>query len=459
MPEFTPCSVEIFPAESPSGVESDGCLLEKLDVQINLPEDDSLLQLGENAYPFQADNDQIDYALESDSRRSNLVPIYFARGPVVLETEPNNEPAEAQQVDVPVELAGQFQSPGDIDFLQFTAKAQEVLWIEVFGHRDGHGADPYLILQQIILNQNGHESGARQITAQDDITTDLFPEHFGTRSDDVRYQFTVPADGSYRISLRDRYFESRGDPRLVYRLSLRREHPDFRLVVVPFAPLDGQNNNTAAAWPIGLRRGDSFAVRVLAFRRDGFNGRITIDVNGLPPGVSCQTASLEPGQTQTMLVFTSTEEASPVLANVRVTGRAQIDAGVDSGTDAAVVREVDTNEVVHVARTGTIVWDGDQQQPASARLSRGLGLCVMDELAPLQVTTNVVRAEVNRNRQILIPVKLIKRNGFDSDVKLTFQGQPPNVQIDTKPIPKGTTEQLAADFCITHARRWELTRF
>jgi hypothetical protein len=54
--------------------------------------------------------------------------------------------------------------------------------------------------------------------------------------------------------------------------------------------------------------------------------------------------------------------------------------------------------------------------------------------------------EVNRNRQILIPVKLIKRNDFDNDVKLVFQGQPPKVEIEPRTIPKGTTEQVQRIF-------------
>ena len=323
-------------------------------MQIALPSDDATLQLGGNAASFQAGNDQITYAIDANGARSNPVSIQFASAPVTLEVEPNDTLDTAQTISVPVEVAGQFQSPGDVDDVQFAAKAQEVFWIEVFGHRDGSGADPYLTLEQIIADENGRETSAQLIATQDDIETNLFPEHFNTRSDDVSYRFVAPADGSYRISLRDRYFESRGDLSLIYRLSIRRERPDFRLVVVPFAPRSGENNNTAAPWPIGLRQGDNFAVRVLAFRRDGYDGPIAIEVAGLPPGVSCHSSSLEAGQVQTTLVFSSAENAGPAYTAIRVIGKAQIPSSEDAGTDPPTVREI-----TRTARAGTIVWEGD----------------------------------------------------------------------------------------------------
>ena len=64
----------------------------------------------------------------------------------------------------------------------------------------------------------------------------------------------------------------------------------------------------------------------------------------------------------------------------------------------------------------------------------------MNELAPLQVTTDTRRLDVNRDQTIQLPVKLTKRNGFDNDVTLTLEGQPKEVQFETSPIVKGTTE-------------------
>ncbi len=181
-----------LPLGTPAGIAAGGFPLEKLAVPITLPADDSLLQSGQHVSSYQADSDQVDYVLESHDARSNDVPIHFAANPVVLETEPNDSRDAAQRIDVPVEITGQFQTLGDIDYFEFAAKAQEVFWIDVFGQRDGSGADPYVILEQIIEDKDGHETGATQLVAQDDNATDLFPEHFSTRSDDVTFRTDRP---------------------------------------------------------------------------------------------------------------------------------------------------------------------------------------------------------------------------------------------------------------------------
>ncbi len=429
----------LFGRNLPGGIATEltlsGNLLEKLDVTFTLPADESRLQLDNNAASFQAGQDQCLCALETLGTHSNRLPIHFAAAPVVAEAEPNDLPGTAQRVELPVEIAGQFQSEGDVDLVQFAAHAQQVIWIDVFSQRDGSGADPYLVLQQIATDGSGQETGVQQVATQDDMEVDLLPQHFSTRSDDVNFRFVAPADGQYRIVLHDRYWESRGDPGLIYRLAIRAPQPDFRLVVVPVAPRNGENANTAAAWPIGLRQGDCFAARVLAFRRDGFDGPIRIEADHLPAGVTCDPVVLEPGQSQSVLVFATTEDAPPVVTTIHVTGKAEIPAPAESGSDATVVREV-----MREARAGTIVWDGDAQRPGISRVARELVLSVMPELAPLQVTTASRQFTAKRDQTIELPVQLIKRSGFDNDVTLLLEGLPQEVRWETTPIVKGATE-------------------
>jgi hypothetical protein len=66
--------------------------------------------------------------------------------------------------------------------------------------------------------------------------------------------------------LHDRYFESRGDPTLVYRLAVRKEQPDFRLVAVPYIPPQAADQGPPRPW---AAKRDSRIVQVLALRRDG----------------------------------------------------------------------------------------------------------------------------------------------------------------------------------------------
>ena len=75
----------------------------------------------------------------------------------MLEQEPNNEPAQAQAVTLPCELAGQFYPLRDRDWVSFEAKAGQALWIEVFSERFGLPTDPYLLVQQVTKNDKGEE--------------------------------------------------------------------------------------------------------------------------------------------------------------------------------------------------------------------------------------------------------------------------------------------------------------
>ena len=92
----------------------------------------------------------------------------------------------------------------------------------------------------------------------------------------------APADGTYRVLVRDLY--NRGSPRFVYRLAIRREQPDFRLAALAPFPVNPQQQQVGP-WSTLLRKGSSESLQVLAFRRDGFNENIEVTAEGLPPAI------------------------------------------------------------------------------------------------------------------------------------------------------------------------------
>ena len=120
---------------------------------------------------------------------------------------------------------------------------------------------------------------------------------------------------------------------------------------------------------------------------------------------------------------------------------------------AKKARAAAVKQLARAARVGTIVINGAQNNSAVSRLARTLVVSVMKEKAPFQVQTpdNVVRVDANRLRQILVPVKLAKRNGFNNNVTLTWVGQPKNVQVANKPINKGKDSELLRIFLPANA--------
>ena len=478
---------------------------------------------------------------------SNPVLIALTRSTPILEHEPNDTPQTAQEMPAPGEFVGQFQAPGDTDYIKFRAREGQVFYIEVYADRLGSQADPYLVVEQVERNAKGQEAVTR-MTAVDDENSNVAPAVFDTRSDDPSYRFQAPADGTYRIMLRDRSFESRGDPRLVYRLSIRPEEPDFQLVVLPQYPKRG-TIPAVSTWALGLRKGDSRDVQILVLRRDGFREPIEVRAEGLPPGVTCRGSALAANAKTGELIFTAAEDAPESSALIHVFGTAKLanpkgvsalfeaerrlakvaeaasragaactfgeraaqkanelltlnrelaetdpknaafakavadaasavtsasksvellkqsQAKADEQLSQARVRRdaAAPRELVHEAIPGAIVWSAEVTAPAVSRVGQSLGLSVMKESAPFHLSTDVARLEVNQSRQILLPLKLARRNGFDADVGMTLVGlTPANLNIQNKPFPKGKSDELLRLFVArgtrpgTYAVYWSL---
>ena len=433
-----------LPGGQPSDVKVGGQALEQLAVKIALPDTPAVQQAGKNLRPSEAGVDGITYTLASPAGTSNPVMVYFASGPIVKEVEPNNVPAMSQVIAVPGEYVGQFQARGDIDFLTFEAKANQVYWLDVYGERNGGTVDPFLTVDRVVVDDKGMETVTR-MTALDESAPNVRPLVFDTLSNDPAFRFVAPADGKFRVSLRDRYFESRGGPQMAYRLAIRPERPDYRLAALPIAPKPQDQLTVGDPWELVLRKGDNVLVEVYAFRQDGFAGVIDIVAEGLPAGVTCKGASIGPGQNATTLVFSSTDAVAPWQGPIKIVGTAQI-------TDPVAPMGTPPKAVVREARGGTVVWNRGAGIASIARMTRDLVLSVNTELASYQVLADApAKIEVNQGSQILVPVKLVKRNAFDDAVTLTFLGQPANVLLEAKPIAKGADAELTRLFVQNNA--------
>ena len=520
-----------LPGGQPAGISIDGHPLEKLTVDIALPNAAGTVVPGVRLDSVQAGIDGFAWSLNSPQGPSNPVLIQFSSAPVALEQEPNDTADKSGPLTVPGEVSGQFQQRGDIDWYTFEAKKGNVYFIEVFGERGGSSADPIFTVEQVQKKDDGTET-VRVLTTADDTATNLAALEFDTYTADPVYRFQVPADGEYRISVRDRYYESRGDARLVYRLAVREETPDFRVVAVPFAPAV---NNARAAGPssITLRKGDTAAVNVLAFRQDGFTGPIRVTAENLPAGVTTPGVEIGEKQTSATLIFTSAEDAAPWTGTVSLkavavvedpvkaravvstrnvikpakealpkladavqkataahtplaaqaekaaaaaakdpenkglataaaqakqkadaaakaleTAKAALAAGENklaaavAAAEAAVkANTAAAREVSHPVRAGTVLYPLVANTPPSSRLAQTLTMCIVDEVAPFQLTTpsEVLEFDAGQNYQVLVPVKLTRRNGFDAQVAVTVTGLPNNsqIQVQQAPIKKG----------------------
>ncbi|PYL00175.1 MAG: hypothetical protein DME19_06000, partial [Verrucomicrobia bacterium] len=228
-----------LPGGTPAkGWSIDGKPLEQRTVEIELPGDPASQRsspTGLALKPAEAVLDGIEYRLNTAQGVSNPVLLSFAGAPVVTEREPNDQPDQAQKVPLPCEFVGQFYPAADRDWVSFEAKKGDIYWIEVFSHRLGLPTAPFALVQRVARNEKGEEavSDVHELYAAD---ANIGGPEFNTTTRDPSWRFEVKEDGAYRVRVADLFNRQDSNPRFVYRLSLRKETPDFRLVVLPQAP-------------------------------------------------------------------------------------------------------------------------------------------------------------------------------------------------------------------------------
>ena len=404
-----------LPGNSPAaGLSIAGKPLEQLDVEVGLPAADALLLQSPPtdvlSGPCAAALDGIEYRLRTPHGVSNPVLLGLAAAPVVIEQEPNNKPEQSQKITLPCEVVGQFYPAGDRDSFVFDAKKGDVYWIELYSHRLGLPTSPFALLQRITKNDKGDEktSDVHELYASD---SNIGGPEFNTASRDPAWRFEATEDGTYRLQVRDLFNHEESDPRFIYRLSLHKEEPDFRLLALPQAPPPvNKDAKEAAVWSPFLRRGETIPIKVLAFRRDNFDGEIELGVEGLPQGVSCAPAKIAAKKTSAFVLLTAAEDTGAWSGPIRVTGKAKIGE----------------TEVARQVRAGSITWNVPDynNEAVDARLTRELYLDVTGvENAPIVIAPADTKIqEAAAGSKLQIPLKLARHFEFNETLKLKAMG-------------------------------------
>lgn len=394
-----------------TGVAIAGKTLQRLPVEIELPGGPAAEELaaGTSVGPSGAVLDGTTYRLPAAVGVSQPLFVALVTAPVVTEVEPNNGPKEAQKVEAPCEYAGQFYPQHDHDWVDFDVKKGDVFWIEVFSHRLGRVTDPLLHIQYVKKSDTG-EAPAIEIGVRDDIRRPHVA--FDTSSEDAAYRFSSPGDGACRIHIFDQV-AAPADPRGVYRLSIRREKPDFRLVALPRSPAANPadaKQNLPNIWSPLLRPGGTEIIDIVAIRRDGFKEEIRVTVEGLPAGVTSPEAILAQGQTATTVVLEAEESAAPWVGSVRLVGKAKIGE----------------TEVTRRARAAAMVWPAEENRPNHSRFTHDLALAVAaSRKAPFLVRAGSSSVlEMSRAGTLDIPIEVIRRGEFEGEVLLRAVSPP-----------------------------------
>jgi hypothetical protein len=217
--------------------------------------------------------------------------------PEGFEKEPNNSPAAAQRVKLPIIMNGRIDQPGDWDVFRFQGRAGEAIVAEVYARRLDSPLDSVLKLTdakgaQLAFNDDYEDQGAG----------------LETHHADSRILTTLPANGTYYLYLGDA--QQKGGPEYAYRLRIGAPRPDFDLRVTPSS--------------INVNGGLTVPITVHALRKDGFSGDIALALKGAPKGFTLIGGLLPAGRDEVRLTLTVPPQPQPAPLSLSLEGRATI---------------------------------------------------------------------------------------------------------------------------------------
>lgn len=249
-------------------------------------------------------------AVRNRDMLSNVVSFALDQQPEVAETEGNDRPENAQPLTLPVIVNGRIDRASDLDVFSFTGNAGDAIVAEVIARRLGSPLDSTLRLSDakgasLAFNDDDDDKGAGLLTHQADS----------------RISFTLPATGTYFLTVADA--QHHGGPAYAYRLRVNAPRPGFDLRVTPSS--------------INLAAGADAPIVVYALRRDGFTGEIKLGLRHAPPGFHLNGARIPAGQDKVRLTLHAPPRPQDEPFDFTVVGQAVIQG--ETVTRAAIPAE------------------------------------------------------------------------------------------------------------------------
>lgn len=219
------------------------------------------------------------------------VPLFASELPELAESGDNRSAKSAMELTAPVAVSGRFPTEDAEGWFRFTAKKGDALTITCGPARDSV-AVPVLALfdttDSVLAKANAVDAPDREI----------------------HLEWRAPADGAYRLRLRDLQHGSRGGREFVYRLSVRPAKPDFALKLEPDY--------------VNVVQGGKTEIDLHILRTGGFTGPIDLALTGLPAGVTVEPARVPDNQTRVKLVVSAKADARPADVVAALRGAASI---------------------------------------------------------------------------------------------------------------------------------------
>jgi hypothetical protein len=204
-------------------------------------------------------------------------------------------------LSIPFTATGLIGKPGAVNRIPFAATKGKPLGLQIESPSMNLALTPVLRIL---------ESGGKQLAHAEPAAPNV----------DVETTFTPPADGTYRIEVRD--LNSDGGPRHAYRLRVAPMTPDFDLSV------------SSDRFIASLDRPLDIAVAVN--RRNGFSGDIELSVEGLPADVTATQVTASDKSNAKSLTLRLTAKKGGLNVPIHIVGKSKGDPATRHEASAAV---------------------------------------------------------------------------------------------------------------------------
>ena len=330
--------------------------------------------------------------LNIDGVKTNPATFIVSKLPQFIEQEPNDDPAKANRVTIPVGINGQIGMKRDIDHYVFAAKKGNAIRFELKARRFGTLLNSSLHGILEIMNPKG------AILASSDITHGL----------EASLVFTPATDGDYVLRIRD--LNSKGSESSVYYVEADWALPDFTIRCDPDKTMIGPGTSTS--WYVHV-------VRV-----NGFTEPIQVEVKGLPKEITASPLTIAPTMTQGVIVLTAAPNATLTAAQVEVIGTAKMTI---DGKEEMLLHGVTSNQEIYMPGGGRGRFDVNMQTVAVTAPS---------DILKVDVSTNQIT--LKPGEEVKIDVTVQRRQDYDKGVFLDIPLQHLG-SIIGNPLPPGVT--------------------
>jgi len=260
-----------------------------------------------------ADDPVLGFAPVFAHRIMNSVPVRI--GMTSYEVEVRQPSAPVTRLEPPAVAASWFDRQDREHRYRFPARKGAPLEVAVMGDALTGRVDPYVVVDQVVTEKEGAES-LKKVAEEDDHSPGSRTA-FPNVGRDPRLTFSPPDDGHYQITVVDQYggtgFTS------MYTLSVKPAVPGFRLHAE--AGMNHAPDRRVRPASFVLRRGGSYAVRLVVDRTGGWQGELTVTATDLPEGVTMAPVVVPVGQDVAYAVLRASRDAAVRATAMKWEGR------------------------------------------------------------------------------------------------------------------------------------------